>query len=93
MLLEEARTEGMVPQGFIYLPGMFLCTLFFKEIEEHPKYIFFYFETWEHPEKGLIPNAVVAQYCDGREFRFPKDDQPMTSEDIMNQFGLYLFQD
>ena len=30
-----------------------------------PKYIFFDFETWNHPEKGLIPNAVVAQYSDG----------------------------
>ena len=83
----------MVRQGFIYLPGMLLCTLFFQEIEEHPKYIFFDFETWEHPEKGLIPNAVVAQYCDGSEFQFPKDDQPMTSEDIMNEFGLWLFHD
>ena len=41
----------------------------------------------------MTPNAVVAQYADGTEFRFPKDDQPMTSEDIMDEFGQWLFKE
>ena len=60
-----------------------------KEIKA-PNYIFFDFETWNHPELGLIPNAVVAQYSDGTEFRFPKDGELMT-EDVTEQFGRWLF--
>ena len=78
MLPDEAHTTGRFSFGAIQT-DFILTFVLLQAIVEHPKIIFFDFETWEHPEKGLIPNAVVAQYADGTEFRFPKDGQPMTS--------------
>ena len=90
MLLEETETSGTgknTSQSF--------KTVFHyrdsRKLQKNPKYIFFDFETWQHPADGLIPNAVVAQYSDGTEFRFPKDGEPMTS-DVMEEFGRWLYQ-
>ena len=89
MLLEEDKVTGKNLQFLI--KSVFPCRRF-QEIAKNPKYIFFDFETWQHPTDGLIPNAVVAQYSDGTEFRFPKDGEPMTS-DVMEKFGRWLYRD
>ena len=41
---------------------------------------------------GLVPNAVVCQYADGEETRFPKDGEPMNGN-ILEEFGKWLFQE
>ncbi|MCY7363679.1 MAG: DNA polymerase, partial [Ignavibacteria bacterium] len=39
-----------------------------------------------------IPNLVIAQLTDGREFRFPPDNTPMTVDyDVTKNFCLWLF--
>ena len=57
-----------------------------QSVERNPKYIFFDAETFNDPEKGHVPNLIIAQYCDGTEFRFPEDGAPMNG-DVTDLFG------
>ena len=61
-------------------------------IEDQPKFIFFDFETYVDPEKGHLPNLVVAVKWDGRQVVFPTPGTPMQG-DITDEFSQWLFTD
>ena len=61
-------------------------------IEDQPKFIFFDFETYVDPEKGHLPNLVVAVTWDGRQVVFPTPGTPMQG-DITDEFCQWLFTD
>ena len=62
-----------------------------KPYEEHPKLIIFDYETATTEEGRHVPCAVISQYIDGREFRFPPDGVPMAGYNVNRRFCQWLF--
>jgi hypothetical protein len=80
----EVWTEGGAHKCYLKVPKV-------KPYDEDPKIIIFDYETTTDEENRHVPCAVIAQYLDGQEFRFPPDGVAMTGYNANNEFGKWLF--